>query len=340
MTSSAHPEGHRQALESKEQPLPRWSAAIELLQEDLRRRDAGARTRRAYGVDVEQFALWAGAQGLGPREVDSKAVRRYIARLSEQNRAPATSARKLAALRALFASQREHGHISQNPADLVSTPRRASHLPRVLSAREAARLLDRIPVNGPLELRDRALFELAYACGLRAEELVSLRTADVDHDGEQLRVEGKGRKTRFVPVGEPAMAAVRLYLERARPELAPAPAPAGDSSREMESPGPPKASTTSAGAREALFLSKNGRPLGTSDVRRRMRTWAVRAGLPAGHSPHALRHSFATHLLDGGADLRTIQELLGHASVSSTQIYTRVESARLRSAYARSHPRA
>jgi site-specific recombinase XerD len=334
MTSSA------QAVQSQE-PLASWGEAIELLQDDLRRRDAGARTRRAYGVDVEQFAHWAGAQGLGPREVDSKAVRRYIARLSEQSRAPATSARKLAALRALFASQREHGQIAQNPADLVSTPRRASHLPRVLSAREAAQLLDRIPTNGLLELRDRALFELAYASGLRAEELVSLRTVDVDHDGEQLRVEGKGRKTRFVPAGEPALAAVRLYLERARPALAHvAEAPAGGPSREGGAVGPPKVSSGSAAARDALFLSKNGRPLGTSDVRRRLRTWAARAGLPAGYSPHALRHSFATHLLDGGADLRSIQELLGHASVSSTQIYTRVESARLRSAYARSHPRA
>jgi integrase/recombinase XerC/integrase/recombinase XerD len=131
------------------------------------------------------------------------------------------------------------------------------------------------------------------------------------------------------------MAAVRVYLERARPALEP-----GDSSQAGEDAGPAKASRTSAAARDALFLSKNGRPLGTSDVRRRLRTWAVRAGLPAGYSPHALRHSFATHLLDGGADLRTIQELLGHASVSSTQIYTRVESARLRSTYARSHPRA
>jgi integrase/recombinase XerC/integrase/recombinase XerD len=154
---------------------------------------------------------------------------------------------------------------------------------------------------------------------LRAEEIVSLRTADIDHDGEQLRVEGKGRKTRFVPVGEPAMAAVGLYLERARGVLvAPADAPGGD----------------------ALFLSKTGRPLGTSDVRRRLRTWSARIGVAQGASPHALRHSFATHLLDGGADLRSIQEMLGHASVSSTQIYTRVESARLRSAYARSHPRA
>jgi len=172
-----------------------------------------------------------------------------------------------------------------------------------------------------LEKRDRALFELAYACGLRAEELVSLQVTDVDHDGEQLRVEGKGRKTRFLPVGEVAMAAVRLYLDSARPALC-----SGDHE-------------------PALFLSKSGRALGTSDVRRRLRAWTGRVGHDAGSatrgiSPHTLRHSFATHLLDGGADLRTIQELLGHASLSTTQVYTRVESARLRSAYARSHPRA
>jgi site-specific recombinase XerD len=318
-----------------------WNAALELLEGDLRRRDAAERTRRAYLGDVGQFARWAGAQGLTPQSVGPKAVRRYIAHLSDRaprpsapgargaGAAPATTARKLAALRALFASQREHGIISQNPADLVSTPRRPSHLPRVLSVQQAARLLDGIPSATPLQVRDRALFELAYGCGLRAEELVSLRTADVDHDGEQLRVEGKGRKTRFVPVGEPAMAAVRLYLERARPALT---APAACA-------GGPGASA------DALFLSKTGRPLGTSDVRRRLRTWTARVGPPevqaaGGISPHALRHSFATHLLDGGADLRSIQELLGHASVSSTQIYTRVESARLRSAYARSHPRA
>jgi site-specific recombinase XerD len=309
-----------------------WARAAALLEEDLRRRDAAPRTRRAYAVDVGQFAHWASGRGLSPREIDSKAVRRYIAHLSERapagarsgemRVAPSTSARKLAALRALFASQREHGHIDQNPADLVSTPRRGSRLPRVLSAREAGELLDGIP-NGipsrPLELRDRAMFELAYSCGLRAEELVSLGSADVDHDGEQLRVEGKGRKTRFVPVGEPAMAAVRAYLERGRPTLV---TPAG------------------TGLTDALFLSKTGRPLGTGDVRRRLRTWTARVGVGTGASPHALRHSFATHLLDGGADLRSIQELLGHASVSSTQIYTRVESARLRSAYARSHPRA
>jgi integrase/recombinase XerC/integrase/recombinase XerD len=296
-----------------------WTAAIALLGEDLRRRDAAERSRRAYRTDVRQFADWALQQGLAPADVGPKAVRRYIAALSERGAAPSTSARKLAALRALFASQREHGRISQNPADLVSTPRRAVHLPRVLSAREAARLLDGIPARTELERRDRAIFELAYSCGLRAEEIVSLEVGDIDHDAEQLRVEGKGRKTRIVPVGEPALAAVNVYLERARPGLAAAAHPE---------------------AVDALFLSKSGRPLGTSDVRRRLRLWTRRLGLAAGVSPHALRHSFATHLLDGGADLRTIQELLGHASVSSTQIYTRVESARLRSAYARSHPRA
>jgi site-specific recombinase XerD len=299
-------------------PLQRaWAAAIALLGEDLRRRDAAERTRRAYDTDLGQFAQWSIEQRLAPEDVGPKAVRRYVARLSEGGAAPSTSARKLAALRALFASQREHGRIAQNPADLVATPRRGSHLPRVLSARDAARLLDGIPATSNLELRDRALFELAYSCGLRAEEIVTLARGDVDHDAEQLRVEGKGRKTRILPVGEPAMAAVRVYLERARPALA-----------------------AQGSSLDTLFLSKSGRPLGTSDVRRRLRMWTARVGVAAGSSPHALRHSFATHLLDGGADLRTIQELLGHASVSSTQIYTRVESTRLRNAYARSHPRA
>jgi site-specific recombinase XerD len=312
-----------------------WADASALLEGDLRRRDAAARTRRAYALDVAQFAQWASAGGLAPMDVDPKAVRRYVAHLSErppagEGVAPSTSARKLAALRALFASQREHGHIPQNPADLVSTPRRGSHLPRVLSASEAKNLLDAIPVSDPLELRDRAIFELAYASGLRAEELVSLSLDDVDHDGEQLRVEGKGRKTRFVPVGEPAMAAVTAYLERARAKLAEQAAPATAA----------HAGQVASRVPQALFLSKTGRPLGTGDVRRRLRMWTTRIGVGEGASPHALRHSFATHLLDGGADLRSIQELLGHASVSSTQIYTRVESARLRTAYKRSHPRA
>jgi integrase/recombinase XerC/integrase/recombinase XerD len=181
---------------------------------------------------------------------------------------------------------------------------------------DVARLLERIPASTPLEQRDRAMFELAYACGLRAEEVVDLDLGSVEFDAEQIRIEGKGSKTRFVPVGEPALRAVAAYLERGRPAL-----DAGD--------GEP-----------ALFISKSGRRLSTSDVRRRLRAWARHASAQAGVHPHALRHSFATHLLEGGADLRAIQALLGHASISTTQVYTRVESARLRAAYARSHPRA
>jgi integrase/recombinase XerC/integrase/recombinase XerD len=306
-----------------------WTRALAQLEEDLQRMSAAYRTRRAYAIDTHQFASWADTRELTPSTVAPRDVRRYIAHLSEQGLSATTTARKLAAIRALFRGQREHGLIEQSPADLLATPRRGSHLPRVLKAPEMSHLLDSIPVDAtnarrvgggsvgaPLDLRDRALFELAYACGLRAEEIVSLDLSDVDHDGEQLRVEGKGAKTRLVPAGEPALAALRLYLEHARPALA-----ADDRER-------------------ALFLSRSGRRLGTSDVRRRLRVWATRAGVPGNVSPHALRHSFATHLLDGGADLRSIQELLGHSSISTTQVYTRVESAKLRSAYARSHPRA
>jgi site-specific recombinase XerD len=300
-----------------------WTSALRLLDEDLIRRDAAARTRRAYRVDLTQFAAWAHERDLGPREVQARDVRRYLAGLTERHVAASTSARKLAALRALFRSQREHGAIEQSPAELVGAPRRARTLPRVLKAREAECLLDSIPAGHPLEMRDRAMFELAYACGLRVEELVGLGREDFDHDGEQVRVEGKGRKTRYVPVGEQAGKAVTDYLERGRPLLV----RAGDVGADTV----------------ALFLSKSGRRLGTGDVRRRLRGWTRRAGLESAGGaigPHALRHSFATHLLDGGADLRTIQELLGHASVSSTQIYTRVESAKLKTAYSRSHPRA
>lgn len=297
---------------------PAWQAALERLDDELVRRDAGERTRRAYGSDLRQFASWSLAHTIdGPGLLDARAVRRFIADLSREGAAPSTSARKLAAIRALLESMRRRGEITENPAQLVATPKRPERLPRVLSRGDAARLLDGIPATGPLELRDRAMFELAYASGLRAEELVTLELADVDHDGEQLRVEGKGRKTRFVPVGELALAALARYLERGRPALRAA----------GEDPG-------------RIFLSRTGRPLGTGDVRRRLARWERRTGAALGASPHSLRHSFATHLLDGGADLRSIQEMLGHASISSTQIYTRVESARLVSAYRRSHPRA
>jgi integrase/recombinase XerC/integrase/recombinase XerD len=298
-----------------------WRAALEEFDHDLRRRAVAPKTRNAYRIDLQQFARWASEGQLEPSSIDVRALRRYAAGLSERGQAPATVARKLAALRGFFRAQVELGVRAENPAELLSSPKRPQRLPRVLKAAEVATLLDRIPATTALELRDRALFELAYASGLRAEELVSLELHSIDFDGECVRVEGKGGRTRLVPTGEPAVAALQRYLARGRPAL-----------------------DCAADRVPALFLSKSGRRLGTSDVRRRLRTWARLAATHApaleGAHPHALRHSFATHLLEGGADLRAIQELLGHATISTTQVYTRVESARLRSAYVRAHPRA
>lgn len=296
-----------------------WRRALLLQEQDLRRRGAAEKTRHAYAVDGGQFVRWATGHDLTPAAITPRALRRYAAGLTADGQAPTTVARKLASLRSLFRTLVEHGELQQNPADLLSAPRKGSRLPYVLKPSEVAALLDRIPADTALSLRDRALFELAYASGLRAEELVTLDVASIEFDGERVRVEGKGSKTRIVPTGEPALAAIARYIEKARPALA-----------TPESDG-------------ALFLSKSGRRLSTSDVRRRLRVWARQAAgvsTAGGVSPHALRHSFATHLLDNGADLRSIQELLGHASISTTQVYTRVESARLRSAYANSHPRA
>jgi site-specific recombinase XerD len=293
-----------------------WSEALQLLEGDLGRRGAAERTRRAYRGDLLSLAAWATRSGAAPADLDGRTIRRYLASLTAAGVAPSTSARKLAALRALLRCLREHGLVAQNAAELISAPRRGTHLPRVLRPREASDLLDGIPANSALGLRDGALFELAYGCGLRAEELISLRLSDLDPEAEQLRVEGKGSKTRFLPVGEVALAALGRYLQEGRPKL-------------IRDP-----------SEQAIMLSRSGRPLGTSDVRRRLRLWVRRVGLQGSPSPHALRHSFATHLLEGGADLRAIQELLGHSSLSTTQVYTRVESAQLRGAYARSHPRA
>jgi integrase/recombinase XerC/integrase/recombinase XerD len=293
-----------------------WADAMRTFDRDLQRRGAAERTRRAYGADIGELATWAAAQGIEPSAVTYRILRGYAARLSDRGAAPRTLARKLASSRAFFRSMVEHGDMAANPADLVPSPKLPQTLPRVMKPADVAELLDRIPATTPLELRDRALFELAYACGLRAEELVNLDHGSIDFDAEQVRVEGKGGKTRFVPAGEHALAAVGDYLERARTAL----------QGNTQDP--------------ALFLSKSGKRLSTSDVRRRLRVWARHAATQGNVHPHALRHSFATHLLEGGADLRAIQEMLGHASISTTQVYTRVESARLRAAYLRSHPRA
>ena len=293
-----------------------WTDALAAYDRDLRARGAAERTRRAYGVDLGGFTDWAGEQGIGPGDVRHRDVRRYGAGLSSAGAAPATVARKLAAIRGLYGYLVRIEKVGANPAELVSSPKRSEKLPKVLSAEEMRTLLERIPARTPLELRDRAMLELAYSCGLRCEEIVNLDEDSLDFETEQLRVLGKGQKERLLPVGEPAQKALRRYLDKGRRALLADP-------REC-----------------ALFLSKSGRRLSNSDVTRRLGLWTREAALAAGVSPHALRHSFATHLLEGGADLRTIQELLGHASISTTQVYTRVDAARLRDTYAASHPRA
>ena len=293
-----------------------WDEALSGFERDGQARGVAERTRRAYGVDLAQFSSWARGRGLDPDSVRHRDVRRYAAGLSQDGAAPATVARKLAAIRGLFDHLVRTERIGQNPADLVSSPKRDQKLPKVMSGEQVRTLLERIPASTPLELRDRSMLELAYSCGLRCEEIVTLDLGAFDFETEQLRVLGKGSKERLLPVGEPAQRALTAYLERGRPALA---------SEDRE---------------RALFLSKSGRRLSNSDVTRRLGLWVREAALAGGVSPHSLRHSFATHLLEGGADLRTIQELLGHASISTTQVYTRVDAARLRDAYLATHPRA
>jgi site-specific recombinase XerD len=293
-----------------------WETALSEYDRDLRARGAAERTRRAYGVDLGGFVEWVGPQGLAPTAVRHRDVRRYAAGLSSAGAAPATVARKLAAIRGLYGFLVRTERAGANPAELVSSPKLAEKLPSVLSVEQMRSLLERIPASTPLELRDRAMLELAYSCGLRCEEIVNLDVDAVSFENEQVRVLGKGSKERILPIGEPAQRALQRYLQKGRRALATDP-------RE-----------------KALFLSKSGRRLSNSDVTRRLGLWTREAALAAGVSPHSLRHSFATHLLEGGADLRTIQELLGHASISTTQVYTRVDAARLRDTYAASHPRA
>jgi site-specific recombinase XerD len=293
-----------------------WRKALRAFDRDLAVRSAAEGTRRGYSNDVGQLADWADSYGKGPGELRHRDLRRFAAQLSDRGISKAGVARKLAAIRSFYAALLRAGLVTANPADLIASPKQEKKLPRVLRRDEMATLLDRIPTRTPLELRDRAMLELTYSCGLRAEEVISLEVDSPDFDGERLRVEGKGSKTRLVPMGEPAQLALRRYLERGRRAL------------------------LASESQDALLLSKSGKRLHPSDVRRRLQRWVREAAIAGGVSPHALRHSFATHLLEGGADLRAIQELLGHASLSTTQIYTQVEPTWLRSQYARSHPRA
>jgi integrase/recombinase XerC/integrase/recombinase XerD len=262
-------------------------------------------TRRAYRVDVEEFTAWLERRGRTVEDVDARVLAEYATDLGRERpgRAPrklsgTTQARKLAAVRSFL----RHALGPARVPDVPLPGRRRRRLPSAPKPDETDGLLDALETDGPLGLRNRALFELVYSAGLRAQEAVDLAPTDVDFEQELVRVRGKGGKQRTVPLGEEAAYRLRRYLEEGRPHLA-------------------------RGAADALFLSAHGRPLDTSTLRRLV------------PHPHRLRHAFATHLLEGGADLRTIQELLGHSSLSTTQLYSHVDGKRLRRIYDRAHPR-
>jgi site-specific recombinase XerD len=227
-----------------------------------------------------------------------------------------TVARKLSVVRSFLRFCEDNGLVESSPAAGVGSPKTPRRLPQVLTPDQAAALLETIGGTRPLELRDRALFELIYSSGLRCQEVLDLKLRDVSVGASEVRVKGKGRKVRVVPVGEIALGALDRYLQQGRSRL------------------------TSGAETDYLFLSRSGRPLSSSDVQRRLARCLARAGVPAGTTPHTLRHSFATHLLEGGADLRVIQELLGHSSLRTTQVYTHVSAAHLRRTYRKAHPRA
>ncbi len=231
--------------------------------------------------------------------------------------ARSTVARKLSVLRSFLRFCEKNGLVRANPGAGVTSPKLPRRLPQVLSPDQVAGLLESIEGTKPLELRDRALFELLYSSGLRCQEVLDLRLRDVNFESSEIRVRGKGRKVRLVPVGEPALGALERYLREGRVRLV------KEGSQE-----------------ERLFVSRRGLPLSSSDVQRRLARHLACAGAPSGTSPHTLRHSFATHLLEGGADLRVIQELLGHSSLRTTQVYAHVSAAHLRKTYRKAHPRA
>jgi site-specific recombinase XerD len=280
-------------------------------------------TARAYRSDVTAFARWAERGGArGPADADRILLRRYLANLATRRYARATVARKAAALRTYFSWCAKEGLVPADPARRLSAPSAEGRLPKVLSARDLGLLLDGDPSSvgspppGTLEAalarRDDAVLELLYAAGLRVSELCGLDRGGVDLAGRTVSVVGKGDKERRLPVHDRAVEALRAWMVDGRPALAGPESPA-----------------------EAVFLNRRGRRLGPRDVRR-----ILDRRSPVPTHPHALRHSFATHLLDGGADLRVVQELLGHSSLQTTQVYTHVSKDRLRQVYGRTHPRA
>jgi len=286
-------------------------------------------TLGAYRTDLLQFGAFLERRGVSVTSADHSELAAFFSELAD-GIAASTLARKVACLRSFYRYLRREGTIVHDPTAELRGPRKPQRLPRVLSREQVARLLAQPKGTGPLALRDRGLLELMYACGLRASEAVGLQLADIDLQEALLCARGKGAKERIVPIGSQAVAAVRAYCERGRPSLLSA--RAGEPERQ------PRAGQGSGGA--PLFLNSRGAALTRQGLYKIVQGHARTAGLNERMSPHTLRHSFATHLLAGGCDLRSLQEMLGHADLATTQVYTHLSSDRLKDAYFSAHPRA
>ncbi len=279
-------------------------------------RGLATNTLSSYGRDLRDFARFLASLGVTVEAAGPSHVTAYLVEMQRRGRSPATVARRLAALRSFYHFLAAEGMAEADPTLDVETPRLPRRLPRVLSVREVERLLGMADEGTPAGLRDRAMLELLYASGLRVSELIGLDVAHVNLAVGYLRCLGKGGKERIVPVGTPARQALLAYLERGRPGL------------------------IRGRATGALFVNRSGRRLTRQGFWKIIKKYARRARLERPVTPHTLRHSFATHLIENGADLRSVQEMLGHADIATTQIYTHLHPAHLKEVYARSHPRA
>jgi len=271
-------------------------------------------TLAAYQSDLEQFAAFLQAEGCPWSQVDLRVARHYLAHLQRRRYAPASVARKVASLRAFYAHLVRLGKLSTHPLRGLGTPRQPGRLPRFLTVEETVALLLTPDLRTPQGLRDRAILELLYASGIRVSELVALDLGDIDWEERELRVWGKGGRERMAMIGEPARQSLLAYIRQGRPHLA----------------------RTHSGP--ALFLNRSGGRLSDRSVRTIVGHYAHLAGLGEDVTPHTLRHTFATHLLEGGADLRIVQELLGHVRLATTQRYTHVSQKHLREVYGRIFP--
>jgi len=279
-------------------------------------RQASEHTVRSYEHDLRLYCRYlveTPGEGADPRAVDPRRLRRYSAWLTGQGFAASTVARRLASLRSYFRYLRRQGMVGSDPSVGLRNPKQPRRLPRLLRVEEVICLLDAVPTDTPPGVRDRAMLETLYGGGLRVSELVGLNLDDLDFDQELVRVRGKGRRERLSPIGQMAVSCLGRWVTLRRPKYP---------------------------QEKAIFLNQRGTRLTTRSVGRLLETHLRRAGLLKSASPHTLRHSFATHLLDRGADLRSVQELLGHRNLTTTQIYTHVTQERLLDTYHEAHPRA